>query len=123
MEVRATIYIYLTATVFQNIGGTAFITASQAAFVNTLVKTLPKNAPQLDPLAVVQTGATDLRKKFAARDVVGIIESYMAGIQVGFAIAIAATGVALLLALCQRWQRINQQAPPTDQDAQLEKSA
>lgn len=77
----------------------------------------------MDPSAVVQTGATDLRKKFAAGDVVGIIKSYMAGMQVGFAITIAATGVALLLALGQRWERINQQAPPAEKDEQIEKSA
>ena len=113
----------LTMKVFQNIGGTAFITAAQAAFVNTLIKTLPKNAPRVNPSMVVQTGATDLRKKFASEDVVGIIKSYMAGIQVGFAIAIGATGVAMLLSLGQRWSRINQQASLAETDDKTERTA
>lgn len=106
-------------SVFQNIGGTVFITSAQTAFVNTLLKTLPRKAPNVDPHKVVATGATDLRKVFSPADVTQIIQSYMAGIRVGFAIAIGATGVALLVSMVQRWERINQ-APAQVEEGVIE---
>lgn len=85
--------------VFQCIGGTAFVTAAQSAFVNTLIQKLPTAAPDVDPAKVVVTGATAIRVVFPAEQVAGIVESYMAGIKVALAMAIGGAGVGLLIAL------------------------
>ncbi|KAK1752281.1 major facilitator superfamily domain-containing protein [Echria macrotheca] len=85
---------------FQCIGGTAFVTAAQSAFVNTLVRTLPTTAPGIDPAKVIATGATAIRTTFPAEKVVGIVEAYMAGIKVALAMAIAGAGIGFFIALC-----------------------
>lgn len=93
---------------FQTIGGAFMVSAAQAAFVNVLMKVLPHSAPGINPFIVVKTGATDLRTAFAADLVPGILEAYMRGLKIAFAIGLASTGVAfVIITLFQRWNRLN----------------
>lgn len=92
----------------QTIGGAFMVSAAQAAFVNVLVKVLPRSAPGVDPMTVVFTGATDLRKVFSADQVSGILVAYMRGLQIAFAIGLASTGVAfIIITSFQKWNRLN----------------
>jgi MFS family permease len=93
---------------FQCVGPTALVTAAQTAFVNKLAQTLRLTAPDVDPLAVVHTGTTAIRDVFPADQVPGILDAYMVGIKVAFAIAIAAAGLGMLIGLSNaiggRWR-------------------
>ncbi|KAH6613225.1 major facilitator superfamily-domain-containing protein [Chaetomium tenue] len=95
---------------FQCIGGTAFVTAAQAAFVNRMIHTLPNSAPDVDPASVVTTGATLIRTAFPADQVHGIIVAYMAGIKVALGISIGGAGLGLAICLCSGWKRLNSNA-------------
>jgi MFS family permease len=93
---------------FQTVGGAFMVSAAQAALVNVLVKVLRHSAPGVDPLTVVHTGATDLRKVFSVDQVSGILIAYMSGLKIAFAIGLASTGVAfVIITLFQRWNRLN----------------
>ena len=93
---------------FQTIGGAFMVSAAQAALVNVLVKVLRHSAPGVDPSAVVNTGATDLRTVFSADQIPGILVAYMSGLKIAFAIGLASTGVAfVIITLFQRWNRLN----------------
>lgn len=93
---------------FQTIGGAFMVSAAQAAFVNVLVKVLPRSAPGVNPLAVVSTGATDLRRVFPADQIPGILVAYMRGLKISFAISLASTGAALIIITAfQRYNRLN----------------
>ncbi|KAM0335062.1 hypothetical protein ACHAQA_000096 [Verticillium albo-atrum] len=92
---------------FMNLGGSSFVSAGQCAFVNTMLRYLPSTAPGVDPAAVVATGATEIRNVFAAGEIPGILDAYMAGIKVALAIAIGATGLAFLVSLLSRWDKLN----------------
>ncbi|GJC81460.1 putative efflux pump gsfJ [Colletotrichum liriopes] len=92
---------------FMNFGGTTFVSAAQAAFVNTILNTIPSSAPAVDPITVVDTGATQIRTMFPAEQVSGIVLAYMSGIKVAFAISIGATGLACIISLFCRWKRLN----------------
>lgn len=93
---------------FQTVGGAFMVSAAQAAFVNVLVKVLPRSAPGVDPAAVVGTGAMDLRKFFSPDQVPGILVAYMRGLKIAFAIGLASTGLAfVIITLFQRWNRLN----------------
>ncbi|KDN71340.1 putative major facilitator superfamily transporter [Colletotrichum sublineola] len=90
---------------FMNFGGTTFVSAAQAAFVNTIINTIPSS--DVDPITVIDTGATQIRTMFAADQVSGIVLAYMSGIKVAFAISIGATGLACVISLFCRWKRIH----------------
>jgi hypothetical protein len=92
---------------FQTIGGSLFISAGQAGFVNRLLSRVPVTAPGVNPALVVATGATDLRKVFSAHDLPGILVAYLDGLRVAFAITIATACLGFILAFAPRWQKLN----------------
>ncbi|KIX93769.1 uncharacterized protein Z520_10393 [Fonsecaea multimorphosa CBS 102226] len=91
---------------FQTIGGAVFISAAQAGFTNKMLHELPIKAPHVDASLVLATGATDLRKVFAASDIPGILDAYMDGLRVPFAICIACASLAFVLSFTPRWESI-----------------
>ncbi|RTE76763.1 hypothetical protein BHE90_008755 [Fusarium euwallaceae] len=95
---------------FQCLGGTMFNSAAQAAFVNSMIKTLPSDVPGIDVQAVVQTGATEIRHVFSSSEVVGIVASYMTGLKLTFAIAIAGAGLGVVASVCNDHKRLGKKA-------------
>lgn len=91
---------------FQTIGGAVFISAGQAGFTNKMLKELPVRAPGVNPALVISTGATELRKVFPADQIPGILDAYMQGLRVPFAIAIACGCVTAVLAFTPRYESI-----------------
>lgn len=87
------------AIFFQTLAGAIFIQTAQALFQNELITTIPSNAPGVDPLAVVATGATELRNVFGMDSISGIIMSYLAGLKDAYILAIALGGVATIIAI------------------------
>ncbi|KAL1871162.1 hypothetical protein Daus18300_004907 [Diaporthe australafricana] len=92
---------------FQTVGGSFLVSASQSAFVNVLIKTLPFSAPGVDPARVIATGATELRKAFTPEELPGILVAYMHGLKISFAVALASTAMALVVVLFSKWKRLN----------------
>ena len=93
-----------TTLFFMTIGGAFFISAGEAGFINKLVQRLPTTAPEVNPQTVALTGASQLRSVFSAQELPGILVAYMDGLKVTFAITIAATCIAFLLAFTPRWK-------------------
>lgn len=92
---------------FMNLGATTFVSAAQCAFVNRMAGALSRTAPGVDAAVVVLTGATEIRSKFSADQVPGIVEAYMIGIKVAPAIAIGGTGAAFVVSLFNSWRSLN----------------
>ena len=96
---------------FQTIGGAIWISAAQAGFANKLLKRVPITAPGVNPGLVLSTGASELRKVFDAAQIGGILEAYMDGLKVTFAISIACACVTALLVLAPRYESIKGKIP------------
>ena len=80
--------------------------AGEAAFTNVLKLRVVDFAPSVDPAMVLATGATDLRRFFQGDELAGILQAYMAGLRVAFAIAIALGGCATIIAFFLPWKSI-----------------
>ena len=91
---------------FQTVGGAVWISAAQAGWANEMLKEIAKRVPDVNPGLVVATGATELRKVFTPEQLPGILDSYMIGLRVTFAITIAAACVTVLLSFAPRWEKI-----------------
>ena len=74
---------------------------------NLLLTNLPELAPSVDPQAVIQAGATEIRSSFAADSVSGIVEAYLRGLRAVYILVIAFTGTATIVAATNKWQRLN----------------
>jgi hypothetical protein len=91
---------------FQTIGGAIMISAAQAGFSNKLISQAAVLAPGVDRTLVVMTGASELRTVFHGAQLNGILNAYMDGLRVPFAIAIACAAVSTVLAFAPKWQKI-----------------
>jgi MFS transporter, DHA2 family, glioxin efflux transporter len=91
---------------FQTIGAAVWISAAQAGFTNKMLKVLPHFAPGVDAAKVIATGATDLRHTFSAEQIGGILDAYMQGLKVPFALCIACACATVVLSFAPRWESI-----------------
>lgn len=94
----------------QTIGGAFFVSAGQTAFTNKLVARLPITASNVDPSKVIATGATELRKVFSAADLPGILEAYMDGLKIAFALCVALAGISVIIAIFSPWTKLGKGA-------------
>ena len=86
------------------------VSGAQSAFINTMVKYVVQRVPSVDRAILVLTGATEIRSSFPESQQPIIIDGYMDGIKVVFAICIAATGIATAVGLATRWKKLGVEA-------------
>ncbi|KAK9326757.1 major facilitator superfamily domain-containing protein [Lipomyces starkeyi] len=103
----------------QTIGGAFLVSAGESAFESTLTKKLRASDPSVNPLQVIGTGATDLRKVFSPTDMPFILRAYVSGIQTAFIVAIALAGACTLIAFGAKWQKL-QAAPKAGETEEAE---
>ncbi|RSL85776.1 hypothetical protein CEP51_003150 [Fusarium floridanum] len=92
---------------FQGLGGAFLVSAGQAAFVNQMISYVIEHAPHISKETLILTGATAIRDSFSAEEQPIVIDGYMHGLKVTFAMAIAATGITTIIALGTRWKKLN----------------
>ncbi|KAL7923089.1 major facilitator superfamily domain-containing protein [Trichoderma austrokoningii] len=95
---------------FQGLGGAFVVSGAQSAFVNTMIRHVLHHAPQVSEAMLVLTGATEIRNRFPADQQPFVIDGYMAGLKVVFAMCVACTGIATLVGLGMPWKKLNQDA-------------
>lgn len=81
------------------------ISAGQGSLLAKTISELPKNGVTINPSAVIAAGASGIRETFPADAVQGILKSYVSGLRVGFAMAIACMGVAVLASFVGSWEK------------------
>lgn len=64
--------------------------------------------PDVEPMLVVLTGATDLRKVFSAEEMPGIIRSYMGGLKNAFIIGIVVAGMMFVVSFGNKWHNLKE---------------
>ena len=71
-----------------------------------MVKTLTSAVPDVDSSLVLTTGAAELRSVFTPEQIPGIIQAYVAGLRIVWAITIGFAGCAFVVGLLSRWERL-----------------
>jgi hypothetical protein len=92
------------------VGAALTLSAAQSAFVNTMIATAARTAPTVSSLALIVTGATDIRSTFTADQLPGVLQAYMAGIRVPLAMGTATAGAAFVVSLFSSWTKLNAEA-------------
>jgi len=91
---------------FQTVGGAIWISAGQAGWANKMLKEIVVRVPDVNPGLIIATGASELRTVFTPEQLPGILDTYMEGLRVPFAIAIACACVTVILSFAPRWENI-----------------
>jgi hypothetical protein len=101
---------------FQSLGGAIFIAVAQTVFQNGLIAGVERDEPQLDPLLIIDTGASDIRQvlrdmgqEVAINTVLG---AYKVGLRNTYYNSVATAGACFLTALGLRWKKISSAAAP-----------
>jgi hypothetical protein len=84
---------------FNSLGGAISITLAQNIFLNGIYTEIPKYAPEVSPLMIINAGATHIREFVPPADLPGVLQAYMLSLNQTFILAIAAGSIATLLAL------------------------
>lgn len=98
--------LIMNYSVFQMIGGSFTLAASQSGFNNRLIHTLRSSVPDINPATVLATGATQIRTAFTSAQVPDVVAAYMAGLKVVFAITAGTFAFATFIAFCASWKRL-----------------
>jgi len=96
--------------VCNSISGAYFVTAAQSIFANYMLKELATHAPNIDPVQVLTTGASEVSRVFQGADLTAVHKAYMAGIKDVFAFSLAGAAFTVLLSLAIPFKRLS--APP-----------
>lgn len=71
-----------------------------------MLKKLATTAPNVNPGALIATGATQIRAAFPD-DIDGVLLAYMAGLKATFAVSVGMVGFACLLSFFTPWNRLH----------------
>ncbi|KAI5263785.1 putative major facilitator superfamily transporter [Aureobasidium subglaciale] len=94
------------AIFFNSLGGAISISIAQNIFANTLVKDIIKNAPGVNPAAVISAGATHVREVVSADQLAGVLMAYSNAVTSAFIVPIATSGLAFIVSLFIEWKSI-----------------
>ncbi|ATY65677.1 efflux pump antibiotic resistance [Cordyceps militaris] len=94
----------------QTLGAAMVLSSAQSAFANRLIQVVTAAAPDIQPGALLATGATQIRAAFPPELLRTILLGYMSGIKTAFAILIGVTGLAILVLPFGDWKRLDPKA-------------
>ncbi|EGX95655.1 efflux pump antibiotic resistance protein, putative [Cordyceps militaris CM01] len=94
----------------QTLGAAMVLSSAQSAFANRLIQVVTAAAPDIQPGALLATGATQIRAAFPPELLHTILLGYMSGIKTAFAILIGVTGLAILVLPFGDWKRLDPKA-------------
>lgn len=83
----------------QSISGAYFIAVAQSIFANLMLQELETIAPNIDPVHVINTGASELHHVFNDVDLKAVRQAYMFGIKDVFTCTMAGSALTVILAL------------------------
>jgi hypothetical protein len=72
---------------------------AQTIFSNRLLQLVSQNIPGIDPISVLNTGATSLQDEFSQSQVVQILLYFMEALRDAFILPIALNGISFIIAL------------------------
>ncbi|KAK9424144.1 putative Major facilitator superfamily domain-containing protein [Seiridium unicorne] len=107
---------------FQSLGGALFIAVAQTVFQNGLIEGISRDAPQINPLVFINSGALQIRQVLAAMGQVNAIDAvlgaYTTGLRNTYYISLGTAAAAFLTAFGLQWKKIDkfQTVGPKDDD-------
>ncbi|KAF7180996.1 hypothetical protein CNMCM7691_000125 [Aspergillus felis] len=103
-----------------SISGAYFVTAAQSIFANYMLKELASKAPNINPVQVLTTGASEISRVFQGADLAAVHEAYMAGIKDVFAFSLAGAAFTVVLSLAIPFKKLPDPAAAADKTDQNE---
>lgn len=95
---------------FQSLGGALFIAVAQTVFQNGLIEGVTRDAPQINPLIFINSGASQIRQILEsmgqADEIDVVLAAYTSGLRNTYYISVAAAAASFVIALGLSWKKI-----------------
>ena len=96
-------------TFLQTLGGAVMLTFGETIFTNSLRNTIPTYASGVDPQAIIEAGATQIRSIVTNPNILaGVLAAYSKSIDRVFYLTIACSAIGFLFAWGMGWKDIRQ---------------
>lgn len=97
----------------QTLGGAVFVSAAENIFTNSLLDSLRRSLPMIDPAVILAAGATELRKAVEAQNlgagaVDTTVEAYSVALTKAFQMATGLACLTLLGAIGMEWESVKE---------------
>lgn len=96
----------------QTLSGAVFVSVGQSVLNTKLVSGLTELVQGIEPTAIVNTGATEIRNIVPAEDLHSVLVAYNAAIRQTFVVACATACLALPCALLVSWKNVKSKQGP-----------
>ncbi|KAI2636629.1 major facilitator superfamily domain-containing protein [Xylaria nigripes] len=100
---------------WQSLGGALFIAVAQTVFQNGLIDSIRQNAPHIDPMIFINSGANKIQEILDALGQSDALEvvltAYMTGLRYTYYISAATAAASFVVALGFRWSKIKKRTP------------
>lgn len=102
---------------WQQLGGSVFVSVGQNVIQTSLVKGLSKVVPNLDPVAIANTGATNIQNMVQdPEDLAKVLVAYNAALQQAYMAALIVACVSALGSFSLEWKSVKGKANPFAED-------
>lgn len=95
---------------FQSLGGTIFYAVAQTVFQEGIISGMRRNAPDVDPQAIINSGASNIRQALErsghSADIVAVLNAYNDGLRNTFYVSLAGAACVMIVSLAFTWKRI-----------------
>ncbi|CAI7676396.1 unnamed protein product [Penicillium pancosmium] len=102
-------------TFSQSLSGAMFISIAQNVFQNRLVASLIENAPMVNPISVIRSGAANLSHRLPKEALPSVLYAYNLAVTETFYVCVATAGLSFFGALLVEWKSMKRQ-PIKSQD-------
>lgn len=99
------------------LSGAFFVTAAQSLFANRLLQAFASNAPEMNAMQILATGASEIREVFSGQSLKAVVEAYMIGVKAIFAFSLAGAAVMVLISLAIPFKKLPMDAKATPEGA------
>jgi hypothetical protein len=96
---------------FQTLGGALFIAVAQTVFQNGLIEGVTRDAPQINPLIFINSGASQIRQILTVMGqqnaINAVLGAYTTGLKNTYYISVATAAMAFITASGLEWKKID----------------
>jgi len=104
---------------FQSLGGAIFIAVAQTVFQNGLIENVERDAPGLNPLIFINSGANQVRQILIAMgkaaSIDAVLNAYLQGLRHAYYITVACAAAAFVAALGLDWISLKKKKKTVDE--------
>ncbi|KAF2215462.1 hypothetical protein CERZMDRAFT_110127 [Cercospora zeae-maydis SCOH1-5] len=107
----------------QQLGGAIFVCVGQNVFNTSLVNGLVELVKDLDPMTIINTGATDIRTIVPPQDLEQVLVIYNTALRHVFVVGVIMAALSALGSFALEWRSVKGQQGPTQQERHRNHSA